>query len=292
MSFSQERKRELIAQPIKSSAHRRAVLNGIFFAKGIFDGERISISLENREIVEYTKRLIKEFFGQELVYSTDAPGRRVLFSFASKGASKFFSLLESGGELVDTQDAAYQYFLRGIVIACARITDPDKEYLIEFASVRPFDLMSFLSDNGIVTYMSERKKETLLYIKQNAMLETFYAAAGMNNMFFTLLNSKIKSGISNQTNRITNCELNNINKAVSAAQRQIEAIKVISEANLFSTLPEELCETAELRMRYQDLSLTQLSQVAVPQISKSGLSHRLNKIMEIAEKIKNGEFHG
>ena len=289
MSFSQERKKELISQPIKSSQHRRAVLEGIFFAKGQLDEQRVTISLEGEEIVKYTARLIKEFFGRDIVITEGAVGRRCLFSFESKGAVRFFASFENG-ELPSLEDELrYQYFLRGIVIACARITDPDKEYLIEFASVRPFMLMSFFSDNGIVSYMSERKKETLLYIKQNAMLESFYAAAGMNQMFFTLLNSKIKSGISNETNRITNCEVNNINKAVSAAQKQLEAIRVIEEANLFSTLPEELLETAELRLKYQDMSLTQLALVAVPKISKSGLSHRLNKIMEIAEKIKNKE---
>lgn len=286
MSFSQERKMELISQPIKSSQNRRALLNGIFFAKGLLCGEKISISLENDETVRFTSRLIKEFFGQEIKEDGGASGRRRLFSFCSKGAAKFFHLIENGEEFISSESEEYQYFLRGIVIASARITDPDKEYLLEFASVRPFELMSFFSDNGIVTYMSERKRETLLYIKQNAMLEVFYAAAGMNGMLFTLINSKIKSGISNETNRITNCELNNINKAVSAAQRQIEAIRIIEEANLFSTLPEELLETAHLRMKYQDLSLTQLALVAVPKISKSGLSHRLNKIMEIAEKIK------
>ena len=118
------------------------------------------------------------------------------------------------------------------------------------------------------------------------MLEELYALAGMNTMIFALMNAKIKSEISNSTNRITNCEINNINKAVSAAQKQIEAIKIIEEANLFSTLPEELAETANLRMAHQDMSLTQLAAVAVPKISKPGLSHRLNKIIEIAEKIK------
>jgi DNA-binding protein WhiA len=289
MSFSQNIKKELMSQQIKLSQYRRATLNGIFFAKGVICEDTISISLENEEAVSYTKRLIKEFFGREVTYDTRASGRRVLFSFTSRGAAKFFEKIDSGAELFSDGELELQYFLRGVVIASARITDPEKEYLLEFFSVRPFNLMSLLSDNGIVSYMSERKRETLIYIKQNAMLEAFYAAAGMNQMLFTLINSKIKSDISNDANRITNCELNNINKAVSAAQKQLEAIKVIDDANLFSNLPEELLETARLRMAYRDLSLTQLAGVSVPKITKSGLSHRLNKIIEIAEKIKNGE---
>lgn len=286
MSFSLEKKLEIIAQPIKRSSDRRAILNGIFFAKGVLKEDEISISLENGEIINYTKRLIKEFFGKDAEFRGGVSGRRRLCVFSSVGAAKFFKSIENGDELVDFSSPEYQYFLRGIILASARIYNPEERYVIELASVRPFELMSFLSDNGIVSYMSTRKNETILYVKQNNMLEELYALAGMNTMIFALMNAKIKSEISNSTNRITNCEINNINKAVSAAQKQIEAIKIIEEANLFSTLPEELAETANLRMAHQDMSLTQLAAVAVPKISKPGLSHRLNKIVEIAEKIK------
>ncbi len=289
MSFSNEQKKEIISQNIKSSAHRRSVLNGILFSKGVISDGVVSISIESVDVYNYAKKLIKEFYGKEVQVLEGVSGRRRLFSFSAPAAIKFFDAISRGEEILASDDSAYQYFLKGIVLASARIYDPNINYLIEFASVRPFELMSFLSDNGIVTYLSQRKNETLLYIKQNNMLEEFFALAGMNNMVFALMNAKIKSEISNSTNRITNCEINNINKAVSAAQKQIEAIKVIEQANLFSTLPEELYETASLRMLHQDLSLTQLAQIAVPKISKPGLSHRLNKIVEIAEKIKNKE---
>ena len=289
MSFSQEQKKEIINSKVKSSKNRRAILNGILFAKGALYNDSISISLENFEILDYTKRLIKEFFGKDAEIREGLSGRRRVCTFSAPGAIKFLSSVSEGGELFPEEELSYQHFLRGIVIASARICDPEKSYLIEFATVRPFELMSFLSDNGIVTYMSERKNETIIYIKQNTMLEQFYASAGMNSMIFALMNAKIKSEISNSTNRITNCEINNINKAVSAAQKQIDAIRVLEEANLFSTLPEELVETANLRLQHQDLSLTQLASVAVPKISKPGLSHRLNRIIEIANKVKNKE---
>ena len=291
MSFSQLQKDEILNQKIKSSSQRRAILNGILFAKGTVCDGYVSISLENDDILEYTKRLIKEFYGRDTEFKAGLPGRRRVIVFFSNSAHQFVSSIEEkASEEIATPDTAeYACFLKGITLACARISDPEKSYLLEFATVRPFALMSFFSDNGIVTKMSERKNETVLYIKQGDMISDFFAVAGMNHTVFALMNAKIKSEINNSTNRITNCEINNINKAVSAAAKQIEAIKIIEEANLFSTLPEELYETAMLRMEHKDMSLTQLAAVAVPKISKPGLSHRLNKIMEIAEKVKNKE---
>ena len=92
----------------------------------------------------------------------------------------------------------------------------------------------------------------------------------------------------NNTNRIVNCETNNISKSVTASHKQISVIDELERANLLSSLPEELEATARLRIKYRDLSLSQLAAVAVPAISKSGLSHRLKKIMEYSETLLPG----
>ena len=85
--------------------------------------------------------------------------------------------------------------------------------------------------------------------------------------------------------RLTNCETNNIKKAVDAAAKQKALISRLEERNLISFLPDELAESARLRMRYPDLSLAQLAAVSVPSITKSGLSHRLKKVMELGERL-------
>ena len=85
--------------------------------------------------------------------------------------------------------------------------------------------------------------------------------------------------------RRINCETNNIAKAVNAAAKQLEVISKLEEQNLLSSLPEELEVTARLRLQNKDLSLSQLAAVAVPPISKPGLSHRLKKIMELGSQL-------
>ena len=85
--------------------------------------------------------------------------------------------------------------------------------------------------------------------------------------------------------RLTNCETNNIKKAVDAAAKQKALIERLEEKGLLSFLPDEIADTARLRMQYPDLSLSQLAAVSVPSITKSGLSHRLSKVMELGERL-------
>ena len=102
-------------------------------------------------------------------------------------------------------------------------------------------------------------------------------------MAFLLMNSKIEGEFKNSANRVRNCETNNILKTVSASARWVSAIEALDEANLLSTLPDELEKTARLRLEYRDYSLARLAAEFTPPISKPGLSHRLNKIVELSD---------
>ena len=106
----------------------------------------------------------------------------------------------------------------------------------------------------------------------------------MNKTVFSVIYAKINREGRNSANRISNCETRNITRAVDASQRHQSAINDLIEANMLSSLPDELEKTARLRIQNSSLSLSQLASVAVPPITKSGLSHRLNKIVQYAEQ--------
>ena len=103
------------------------------------------------------------------------------------------------------------------------------------------------------------------------------------------MNSKIEKDIKNSAQRVANCEMNNILKTVDAAAKYVHAIESLERANLLSTLPEELEKTARMRLLYRDYSLARLAAEFTPPISKQGLSHRLNKILEIYENTLGGK---
>ena len=90
----------------------------------------------------------------------------------------------------------------------------------------------------------------------------------------------------NNVNRIVNCETANLSKTVNAAVRQVENIRFIQETVGINSLPENLQEIAALRVEFEDMSLKELGEMLTPPIGKSGVNHRLRKIEEIANKLR------
>ena len=74
-----------------------------------------------------------------------------------------------------------------------------------------------------------------------------------------------------------------MDKAINAAMKQLEAIKKIRKNNGFDNLPDSLKAVIFAREDNPDATLSELAEMV--KISKSGISHRLSKIIEIADKI-------
>ena len=69
---------------------------------------------------------------------------------------------------------------------------------------------------------------------------------------------------------------------MDAAQEQLAAIRRLRAAGLLPDLPDKLREAADLRLENEDLTLTELAALCEPPITKSSMSHRLHKLMELA----------
>lgn len=289
MSFLSERKSEIMDFQYKNACCRRALLNGVIFSKGELSDGEISIRLENQKIAEYISRSVKEFFGKETAFENSTVGGRFKkIIFKSPACEKYLLALSENELPYFTEKCSFckSAFLRGIFLGCGRVTNPQKQYRIEFSPVnRHNELANFLFEHGMKFSVTERRRERVLYTGNSTVAEDFFAAIGMNSTTFMLMNSKIESEFKNAANRIRNCETNNILKTVSASARWVEAIEALEKASLLSTLPEELEKTARLRLQYRDYSLARLAAEFTPPISKSGLSHRLNKIVEMSETL-------
>ena len=84
-------------------------------------------------------------------------------------------------------------------------------------------------------------------------------------------------------NRRVNCDAHNLDKAVDAAQAQIEMIRRLAERMDLNELPPKLAEAALLRLDHPDLTLTELGQLCQPPITKSAFKYRLDKITKLGE---------
>ena len=66
----------------------------------------------------------------------------------------------------------------------------------------------------------------------------------------------------------------------------LSAIDELRRRGLFEAMPEELRYTAVLREENPDASLPELAQMHNPTLTKSGLNHRLQKIIAFVEANK------
>jgi hypothetical protein len=186
-------------------------------------------------------------------------------------------------------------FLRGAFLAAGSVTDPEKAYHLEIAVLSPSfaeklqELMSFFSlDAKIVV----RKKYQVVYLKEGSQIVDFLNVVEAHVALMEFENIRIVKEVRNTVNRQVNCETANIGKTVAAAAKQLEDIRYIEKNMGLRKLAVGLREIAELRLEYPDSSLQELGQMLDPPIGKSGVNHRLRKLGNIADDLreKNGVF--
>ena len=92
------------------------------------------------------------------------------------------------------------HFLRGVLIACGSVTDPEKAYHMEFRLANPEKipiLADFLTEMGWTPKCRNIEGGVGLYFKKNAIIEEILSTVGANNALFALINAKIARDIRN-----------------------------------------------------------------------------------------------
>ena len=207
------------------------------------------------------------------------------------GILKYFTIAEYI-ERVFKCDECNAMFLRGIFLVNGSISDPEKSYLLELSFAdkgKQLELFNFLSENGFSFKIRERAGKHLIYTKSSEIIEDFMAKIGATSATFSIINSKIVKEFRNNTNRAYNCDNANINKSIAASKKYTEAIEYLISTGKIELLPDQLKETAYKRLEFKELNYTDLGKKFNPTISKSGLFHRLDKIVLICEEFKREE---
>ena len=137
---------------------------------------------------------------------------------------------------------------------------------------------------GLEFKSANRRSSFVLYSKQSDTICDVLTIVGAHSAQMEVLNVKIEREMRNDWNRVANSENANFDKVVVAAVRQIKAIDKIESTIGIDSLPEELQQVARLRLENKDLSLDALGKKLNPPLSKSGVNHRIKKILEIAEE--------
>lgn len=191
--------------------------------------------------------------------------------------------------IVVQQTCCKRAFIRGAFLAAGSMSDPKKSYHFEIVcAAEPMaeqirELMcSFSMDAKIV----QRKKSYVVYLKEGSQIVDMLNIMEAHVSLMELENVRILKEMRNTVNRKVNCETANLNKTVSAAVKQMEDITYLRDTIGLEKLSEGLEEVALARLSHPDASLKELGALLSPPVGKSGVNHRLRKLGDLAEKVR------
>lgn len=280
MSFSSDVKKQLCAIKERKECCRMALLYGMLLtAKHEHDGVKFISSSEE------AAALCVSLTEKSPARAATVPYATGFETYISEEIYLVLPLMSEKFSLTPIVcERCRNSFFRGLFITCGSVTAPEKGYHLELAATgaRTEGIASFAAENGFNFREVVRGAERSLYIKDSEEIEDFLAFIGAAKASLDFMNAKISKEVRNDINRITNFETANIDKAATAAAAQLEAIRALVNSGEIDTLPQELRETAKVRVENPEMSLGELRKLFDPPISKSGLHHRLRKLTELA----------
>ena len=310
MSFS-GKVREELAGNISSARHCRIAELAAFIgmcgtiAVNSFDQYSIKIHSENFLVARKVFTLIEKTFNikvdvsirrnikrQNATYSVvvrqHEDAVRILQAVKMIGGNAdYISDIRPFSPLVLQQTCCRRAFLRGAFQASGSMSDPSKSYHFEIvcdSQAAAGQIQEIMDGFGLDAKIVQRKKAYVVYLKEGSRIVDVLNV--MEAHVAELENVRILKEMRNTVNRKVNCETANINKTVSAAVKQVEDITYLRDTVGFEHLPDNLAEAALARLEHPDATLKELGETLDPPVGKSGINHRLRRLSEMAEKVK------
>lgn len=176
-------------------------------------------------------------------------------------------------------------FLRGVFFRFGYLTPPEKDALLtfDFYDDYAFYVQNVLQEAGFDAKVTERRGKKLIYLKKSEAVSDIVSLMGAVKYSLKIMEVQVDKQCRNELNRMVNAETANLNRTAGASAKQLAAIHKLKEDKKFGALPIELQHAAEMRLAHPEANLEELRTYFDPPISKSGLNHRLRKIIDLAD---------
>lgn len=304
MSFASDAKNELCRIEPQQCC-RKAECYGLLLCGRSFSSAGVSLVTENQAVARRAAKfaaqtaaaamrvaaseLHRKNGGRSYTVCTAGPEEtKKLLSFLGHTGAEISLRINLGNLENECCRAA---FLRGAFLACGTVSDPGADYRLEFSV--PYmnlakDIVGLIRDILELDpqpRLSRRRGSFVVYLKGSEKVPDFLAYLGASAAAMKMMQVRMLKELRNNVNRQTNFETANIGKTAAAAAQEVLAIEKIRNCSGISALPEELRGLAELRYKNPELSLRELGQMLSPPMSRSGVHHRMKRIMEFGEKM-------
>ncbi len=307
MSFSSSAKENLVKIRVKPRVQRLAQLAGLTHTCGalyVGRGRGVVYSTETLAVGKYILLLASSLFQLESVIElSEREHRRPLTVVTLSGDQAETLLYETGllctkddgtsfGEVAPEQllidEESRRAFLRGAFLGSGSCANPYRGYHLEIiarSAAFAAQVLGSIKGFGLDAKTMVRKDRFVVYLKGDDV-SGFLALIGASGSALKFENVRTERDFRNYVNRTNNCDTANIGKTVNASTLQRQAIEIIEERMGLNRLPATLHEAAMLRMNHPDATLQELADLA--EIGKSGMNHRLTRLIRIAREIRNG----
>ena len=314
MSFSSDTKQALLEELPTKKCCKKAMLMGLLTYSNIFSREKIKFITEIKPASDAVLSLFDELYGiKGNLYVSERKNSRE--DDESKGAVNSYKITVSDKKEISKMSSDFKknslslyrvnknvfddrcgkcgsYFLRGAFISSGTVSRPDSSFHLEIST--PYknlasDTVALCSDAGLAPKITIRGSNNVIYFKKCDDIADFLAYIGATTSSFDYINEAIIRESRGLANRAVNCDTANIKKTVNAANEVMIAVSYLKENGIMDKLPEDLKKTADLRYENPQASLSELADMSVPKLTKSGLNHRLKRIIQLYEKYKRGK---
>ena len=190
-----------------------------------------------------------------------------------------------------TRQCCRKAFLRGAFLGAGTMTNPEKGYHFEWKADDdnlPRMLEKLLEKCELPFHAYSRKGQQVVYLKGAQQIADILALIGAGQSVLAMETIRVGKQVRAAAVRAANCDEHNGEKMLDAAQKQAETIRQISLKQGLFTLPPGLQAIARLRLEYPELSLKELGEMLDPPVGKSGVNHRMRRLMEVGESLNTG----
>ena len=287
ISFSDRIKNEISQVRSRTVTERQAVIAGAFCAAS---PEGISfpstyVRTTPQACLQLAGMLAKDGF-VHLV-----KGNKIMVLHQS--FTSFYSLmspcfLDNAKDILLLNTEFVKCFLRGAFLSSGYCADPEKSYRVELriSNEKIVALViSMLEMFDIEPLRAERDTYMLLYFKNGDKVADFLGVIGAMNAVMDFENIRAAKDVNGRVMRTFNCDSGNLKRTANASAKRSVAFDKIVKAGIRGKLPKELKDTLDAHYRNPEASITELGQMMDPPIGKSGMNHRITKLLEIAETL-------
>ena len=300
MSFCTDVKNEICSVKFERQCCKLAFLNAAFAFFNTVSYNKIKMTTESKTVASFLNELIKDVVKEpvgEFLQNSNHKG----YTFDITDSKKIARLSEEIGLMnkrinqvsgimddnLSVNPCCQRAAVMGAFLVSGSVTNPNRGYHFEISNHRKDNLHKIneiLMGMDFYPKIITRGSDYVLYIKEKEAIADMLNFLNCKETFFEYHDAMIIKDKKNQLNRKINCENANMDKTVNAAVDQIIAIKQIIADKKYDSLSDSLKEVADLRLKNPDASLTELAKMCKEPLSRSGINHRLKKLIQLSRE--------